>query len=237
MLQPSTKKHTPEMESRLDLIRVICYATFVTQCVTERIVNYNHFFLHQFETRHGLQVRVRLMRSDDAAYLVDIFEHMSADSRYQRFHTPLENPSPERIWREAMEIATADPSAQTCFLAFADLPSQKNAPIGAARYVIVEPGMAEAALSVRDDGQRQGIGTQLLCILADAARDAGLEKLTASIQNENLGIWEALRRLPYPVKRQVTGADSDVIVDLTGQMEDHSPQFPSTAVPEPNCEN
>ncbi len=182
-------------------------------------------YIYQFETKRGLQVRVRLLRPDDTPYLVDIFAHMGPDSRYQRFHTPLENPSPERIWREADAIARADPKLQTCFLAFADLSDRANAPVGAARYVIVEPGVAEAAVSVRDDGQRQGIGSRLLRLLADAARDAGLEQLTAAIQNGNLGIWEALRRLPYPVERKSEGAESVVTVDLTGQMEDQSPYF------------
>lgn len=166
-----------------------------------------------FEMRNGLAVRVRPLTPEDTAYLVNIFEHMSADSRYSRFHQPLENISPERVWREAEAITHM--SEQVGFIAFADLPDQLNVPVGAARYVLVGDKVGEAAVSVRDDMQGQGIGSQLMSLLAEEARLRGLHKLQATIQTSNKAIIRVLNRLSYPHTRTSVGPDAEVLLDLT----------------------
>jgi acetyltransferase len=168
-----------------------------------------------FETKTGHRIRVRPMRPDDAPYLVNIFENMSSESRYRRFHQTVDNASPERIWLEAEQIATIDPATSRGLIAFADLPGEPNAPIGAARYVGLGDGSAEAAMSVRDDMQNMGIGTRLLKMLAEEAAVAGVQKFVASIQNSNEAIWRILQRLPFKVQRFPAGSSSEIEVDLT----------------------
>ncbi len=166
-----------------------------------------------FVTKNGLTVRVRPLTSSDAPFLVNIFEHMSADSRYRRFHQPLTNVSTERVWAEARSIAQAP--SQVGFIAFADLPDQSNVPIGAARYVLLDDKVAEAAVSVRDDLHGQRIGSQLMSLLAEEARLRGIHKLRATIQSDNKAIIRILNRLPYPHTRTSIGPDAEVVLDLT----------------------
>ncbi len=169
--------------------------------------------IDSFITKNGLVVRVRPLLPEDAPYLVEIFEHMSADSRYLRFNQPLIHVAPERVWTEAETIAHLDP--QIGFIGFADLPEQSGVPIGAARCVCLGDGVAETAVSVRDDMQNQGIATNLLGILAEAAQKQGVRKLVATIQNANRPILRILNRLPYACTRKTIGPETEVELDLT----------------------
>lgn len=176
--------------------------------------------LATFKTKTGLTVRVRHIQATDAPHLVDIFEHMSPDSRYRRFHQSLDNPNPRRVWEEAERIAHAYPLMNKGLIAFADLPDQSNAPIGAARYMGLEPGIGEVAISVRDDLHGQGIGTQLLKLLVREAQAAGVRKLVGTVQNSNEAMWRVLSRLDYPITRHLQGTESEIEIDLTAVNED-----------------
>ena len=158
---------------------------------------------------------MRSLRYTDAPNLVDIFEHMSSESRYRRFHQTADNLQPERIWREAESIAHLDQAKQGGLLAFADLPGQPNTPVGAARYVCLGEGRAEAAVSVRDDMQGKGIATKLLQLLTEEARARGIQKLVADVMNNNVAILTVLQKLPYVITRKPDGQYATLEIDLT----------------------
>jgi len=183
-----------------------------------------------FKTKDGQEIGVRHLRFDDAVYLVDIFENMSSDSRYRRFHQPADNMHPGRIWREAETIAHLGASRQEGLLAFADLPNRPNAPVAAARYVCLGDGCAEAAVSVRDDMQGKGIGTQLLVMLTEEAHEHGIQKLVADVMNNNRAILAILWKLPFVVTRQPDGLYSTLIIDLNRRKTDEPGYVEDTAV-------
>ncbi len=170
-------------------------------------------YIYHFEARDGLSVHVRRMGHDDTTHLIDIFDHMGADSRYNRFHQPTAHLDREFVQREAQHIADLHNAGG--LLAFANLPEQKNAPIGGARYVLLGGGRAETAVSIRDDMQRKGIGTHLLQLIAKEAKLAGVTTLIATIQNENRAIWRTLKHLNHPLKRIQDGTISEIEIDLT----------------------
>jgi GNAT superfamily N-acetyltransferase len=170
-------------------------------------------YIYHFETHDGLAVRVRRMTSDDTPHLVDIFEHMSADSRYHRFHQPTEHLERQFVWHEAQHIADLHNAGG--LLAFADFPNHPDTVIGGARYVMTGEGRAETAVSIRDDMQRKGIGTRLLQFITEEARLAGVTTLVATIQNDNRAIWRTLKHLPHPLKRMQDGVTSEIEIDLT----------------------
>ncbi|HID51913.1 MAG TPA: GNAT family N-acetyltransferase [Anaerolineae bacterium] len=176
-------------------------------------------WLTTFQARNGIQLRVRHLEYDDAPYLVDLFAHMGPDSRYRRFLQSLDNPSPTRVWQEAERIAHAVRPYNDGLIAFADLPGEPNAPVGVARYMQMEPGVAEVAMSVRDDMQGQGVGTYLFRLLVEEARKNGVRKLVGTVQNNNKAMWIVFDRIPYPLTRQLTGTESEVEIDLTARKE------------------
>lgn len=170
-----------------------------------------------FQTKSGLAVRVRPEQPGDADLLLRLFEHLGPQSRYLRFSKTLANPDPDLVRREAERLAQAGPPVDMAWLAFADLPDAPNEPVAAARYVLLsdDPESAEVAISVRDDMQRQGIGSTLLKFVAEHARQRGLKRLVATFRQENRAVWSLLRHAPYRVTWKISGPQVDADIDLT----------------------
>jgi RimJ/RimL family protein N-acetyltransferase len=62
------------------------------------------------------------------------------------------------------------------------------------------PERAEVALEVADAMQGMGLGTVLLCQLAEAANELGIQVLDAEVLEENRQMLRVLRDCGYPVK-------------------------------------
>lgn len=161
-------------------------------------------------------IRVRPLRAADAPLLIAIFENMSAESRFRRFHQTVDHVSADRVEQEAVSIAQADPARNWGLVAFADRSDQQNIPVGAARLVRTGSDEAEVAISIRDDFQNQGIGTQLMRMLAAGAKEMGVRRLVADIQNDNPAVWRVFKNLPFSVTRESQGTHSHIMVDLAG---------------------
>ncbi|MBL1127718.1 MAG: N-acetyltransferase [Chloroflexi bacterium] len=168
----------------------------------------------QMVTKTGKQITARPLTAYDAPYLVDIFEHMSAESRYRRFQQSLENPNPKQVWEEAEKIAQMESEQQGGFMAFWQRTFLPDVPVGAARYVRLDENTAEMAMSIRDDMQGEGIGTWLLGLAIDDARAAGVRQLVGSALNDNDAIWRVLDKLGYPYRRKPDGLISEIEVDI-----------------------
>jgi RimJ/RimL family protein N-acetyltransferase len=84
------------------------------------------------------------------------------------------------------------------------------------RYIHVSPGVAEIAVSVRDDYQQQGIGTMLVQHAVAAARNDGLHHLLASILPENTAALRLMSRLELPYTAQSVDGVRQLLLDLEG---------------------
>lgn len=166
------------------------------------------------QTRQGLALRVRPEQPDDAPHLVDLFQHLGPMSRYLRFNKALVAPDPERIHQEAERLARLGPPQELAWLAFADLPEQPDAPVAGARCALLGPERAELALSVRDDMQRQGIGSAMLKYVLEQARARGIREMVAIFRADNRGVWELLKHSPYPVSRELRGIETEAVIHL-----------------------
>ena len=112
---------------------------------------------------------------------------------------------------EAERLAQLGPPRDMAWLAFADLPDQPDAPIAGVRYDRVSADTAEIAISVRDDMQRRGIGSELLRFICEKAREEGFRRLVATFRAENCGVWALFKHSPYPVTREIHGAEVDAV--------------------------
>lgn len=170
---------------------------------------------YTFESNDGLTIEVKRLQTDDAVYLVDLFEHLSTNSRYARFNQYLASVDPVDVLREAEQIVLIDSSRGLGVLAFADLPDQPHAPVAVARYIRTDdPQQAEVSVSVRDDMQHQGIGAQMLLYLASEARKAGVRSLIGTFQTANRRIWALLAESPYQSTTVIDGFQTSVTIDL-----------------------
>ena len=169
---------------------------------------------YRFRDRNGLEISVRPETPADASNLVDLFGHLSPTSRYLRFSKSMDDPNPARVREEAERLAQLGPPRDMAWLAFADLPDQPDAPIAGVRYDRVSADTAEIAISVRDDMQRRGIGSELLRFICEKAREEGFLRLVATFRAENRAVWALFKHSPYPVARELHGAEVDVVIDL-----------------------
>ena len=73
--------------------------------------------METFTTRNGQWLTVRPLTEDDAPLRVDLFRRLSPNSRYQRFHIPMEHVSDETIWQGASDMAHVDQINQVALIA------------------------------------------------------------------------------------------------------------------------
>ena len=70
-------------------------------------------------TRKRRKVRIRYIRATDAGLLVDLFHHLSPETRRFRFFTALPDLPEDILWREARRYADFDERKQAAFIALA----------------------------------------------------------------------------------------------------------------------
>ncbi|MGW5668562.1 N-acetyltransferase family protein, partial [Micromonospora sp. NPDC003776] len=88
------------------------------------------------------------------------------------------------------------------------------APVVAMANLLGEGDEAEAALLVRDDWQRRGLGTALLRRLLGHAERAGYAAVLLHVQAENTPMLRAVRRLDRPTSVERDGSVLTVTVPL-----------------------
>jgi RimJ/RimL family protein N-acetyltransferase len=150
--------------------------------------------------RDGTRVLIRMVDPDERAQLVEGFERLSTRSRYLRFHTAIE----ELDERQLDYLTQVDQVDHVAWVAI-DLDQPEHSGIGVARFVRLEdePQVAEAAVTVLDAYQGRGLGTMLLEVLADAARERGITTFRAYVLGENHAMLAVLDRLgPSRSERQ-----------------------------------
>ena len=140
--------------------------------------------------RDGARIRVRPIRPDDKQALVRGFERLSDESVYQRFLSPVNELRP----MDLVYLTEVDHHDHEALIAFDE---QTDEPVGVARYVrsTADPEAAEFAITVVDDWQRRGVGTELVKRLSDRAREEGVERFTAVLLAENHEMRGLLEKL------------------------------------------
>ena len=139
--------------------------------------------------RDGRVVLLRPIDKQDAERLIDLHDNLSFDSQYFRFF----GPKPKLTKAEADYLANVDFAKRFAIVAEVKERRRKRI-VGVGRFDINEPGVAEAAVVVRDDYQGVGLGSALLTRMREIGRGAGLEAFTAEVLAENTRMLDLLRR-------------------------------------------
>jgi GNAT superfamily N-acetyltransferase len=135
------------------------------------------------------RVLVRPIRPEDRHELAIGYEHLSERARHLRFFT-----APARLSDADLDYLTnVDYHNHFALAAFAiDEPGWPG--IGVARYIRDPscPNHAEVAVTVLDDYQHRGLGTLLLKMLADSARQNGITSFVSHVLWDNRELLQTL---------------------------------------------
>jgi RimJ/RimL family protein N-acetyltransferase len=139
--------------------------------------------------RDGSEVDIRPIEPSDDAELVEAFEGLSDESRYERFLAPTRHLSPAMV----RYLTAVDHHDHEALVA---VDPETGHAIGVARFVrLKDPHVAEAAVTVVDDWQGRGLGTTLLHCLAERARQEDIRRFSALVLARNDDMIDILRRL------------------------------------------
>ena len=161
--------------------------------------------------RSGREVAIRPIRADDADRLELAYARLSPESRYRRFLaakprlTPVEVRYLTRVDGRDHFALVATPAAEPDLL------------IGVGRFVRDrgDPVAAEFAIVVGDPYQGEGLGTELLTRLADAALARGITRFTATVLADNEAIHRLMHRLAGRfAEHRRTGSVEELTIDL-----------------------
>lgn len=172
-------------------------------------------FNRRFVTHQGTRIHTRLIQPQDADLLIDLFEHLSAETRWRRFHVSVENVERARVREIASQLANVDNRVGGgAVLAL----TEDERLVGVARLARptadIQATTAEVAVVVRDDFQGQGIGLSLLELLVRLARHMDIKTLSATVQADNAAIFTMLRRLNLPVTTQTRSGETTMEIRI-----------------------
>jgi acetyltransferase len=155
-----------------------------------------------WRARSGARILIRPVHPQDAELVREFVRELSPQSRYNRFHQPLADLTPEMA-RWATDV---DHERHVALIAEV-FDGAREVEIGAARYVRPEGSdAAEVAVAVADAWQRQGIGERLLRGLVQAAARRGVHWLEGEVLKDNAAMLALARRLGFQARAPRRGA-------------------------------
>src|SRR3982751_1611455 len=135
-----------------------------------------------------ITVTTRPVRPEDRTLFCRLWERLSPETVYRRFHAPVRALPDESVrW-----LVTVDHDLREAVVAVVG-----GEVVGIARYDRPpgDPSTAEVAVVVEDAWQGVGLGRQLITEVTDLAARRGVRRLTATVQPDNAPVLGLVRRL------------------------------------------
>jgi len=152
-------------------------------------------------------VLIRPIRPDDKPLLAEGVRQMSARSSRARFLTLKTKLSSYEL-RYLTEVDGHD------HVAIVAVEGERL--LGVGRFVrdAEDPTSAEVAISVCDNMQGQGLGTLLGLVLADEARQVGVQHFTAIMLPENTAALRLFARISAHLRSELHDGVRELVADL-----------------------
>ena len=173
-----------------------------------------------FRTRRGQLVAVRQAMAADSLLLAELLYRLSERTRHLRYMSS-RHFSAYMIWNEAVRMTQGQPLDHTTLVATIRRNEYAEA-VAVAELVRDRHDLTvgEIALVVRDEEQRQGIGSFLLRHLVQVAPRKGITSLSASMLAENSAMLRLIRTLDLPYTATTRYGETQVLVSLPGHHEE-----------------
>jgi RimJ/RimL family protein N-acetyltransferase len=151
--------------------------------------------------RDGSKVLIRQVQPADAPLLADGFARLSDRSRRMRFLARKDQLSAAEL-RYFTDVDHHDHEA------LGALDQADGRGVGVARYIrdAEDPHAAEIAITIVDDWQGRGLGTELLTRLSARARSEGIHRFTALVADDNKVMAGLLRNMSASLVGRSPGA-------------------------------
>lgn len=154
--------------------------------------------MRSLRLKSGRQVAIRPIRPDDGPELQAAYDRLSTRSKYLRFLAP----KPHLNCKETRYLVEIDGRDHVALVATpAEHPERI---IAVARFVRLreDPRCAEFAIVVGDEFQHQGLGAELMRLLAAIAAERGIDAFRATVLAENTAVRALVHGLPGELVRE-----------------------------------
>lgn len=147
----------------------------------------------ELRLRDGTQAIVWSLLPSDREVLREAYEHLSPESQFHRFMTPVPHLSESMLVHLVDEVDGVDHIARVLFVIDEH---QVGRPAGVARVIRYpdDPASADVAVTVTDEYQGRGVATALLEELM-RHRPEGVERIVTEVAADNPASLAMLRRL------------------------------------------
>lgn len=171
---------------------------------------YPQQYVDSIQMKSGESVLVRPIRPEDEPLLVEFHQHLSEHSVYMRYAGSL----------KLSQRVSHDRLARMCFIDYdREMALVVERKEKGAREIIAVGRLTrlrgtddgEFAMVIRDDMQRQGIGSALLSRLLDVGRAEGLQRVIAEILVQNTLMQRVCLSLGFEIDRSGAVDDGSVI--------------------------
>lgn len=153
--------------------------------------------------RDGRRVALRAAAPEDASAVQQFVRGLSDQARRNRFFAPVRELSADQLQRV---MRSRPPNELSLLAESADGTGSRI--VAMAQYAVCEVWDAECAVVVDEAWQRQGLGSQLLGVLAEQAARAGLVALGGFVLADNWPMLGLLARLGCEL---ITDSDPNII--------------------------
>jgi len=151
-------------------------------------------------------VRIRPLRRCEEDPIRELYAHLSPRSRYLRFFSAMPV-LPDAVVRQ---LACVDGRRSVALVAEARVGDRADV-VGLASYGAIDERTVELGLVVRDEWQRQSIGTELATRVLEMAEARGFHRFVASIHSHNVAIRRLLLKIGIVVSATFEGGVSEIV--------------------------
>ncbi|MHA1649278.1 MAG: GNAT family N-acetyltransferase [Candidatus Helarchaeota archaeon] len=159
---------------------------------------YPEEFQKEVKLRDGTQVLLRPIKPEDADLWVELYNSLSALSKYYRFFTAHKEPTQKMI-NQYTKIDYVNNFAIVAIIT----ENGRDKMIGVARYVLdPPPDSAELAVVVSDEWQGKGLGTQLLLFILEIMIKRKIKKVHGDVFLENRKMLRLMSESGFKLKKE-----------------------------------